>query len=116
MILSSRDAWRRGGSAPAWPRLSRTRSDKEETRSAISVVGRAVTCMPKVHESVHLWTFGHGAGVCVVVSSLCGYPPVVRPPQGAMSVRRTAAMPRTAAAAASQGGKSSRFPLGSRLP
>ena len=44
------------------------------------------------------------------------YPPEVRPPQGAMSVRRTAAMPRTAAAAASQGGKSSRFPLGSRLP
>ena len=44
------------------------------------------------------------------------YPFEVRPPQGAMSVRRTAAMPRTAAAAASQGGKSSRFPLGSRLP
>ena len=67
MILSSRDAWRRGGSAPAWPRLSRTRSDKEGTRSDISVVGRAVTCMPKVHESVHLWTFGQ---VCVL-SFLC---------------------------------------------
>ena len=35
MILSSRDAWRRGGSAPAWPRLFRTRSNKEETRSDI---------------------------------------------------------------------------------
>ena len=67
MILSSRDAWRRGGSAPAWPRLYRTRSNKEETRSDISVVGRAVTCMPKVHESVHLWTFGQ---VCVL-SFLC---------------------------------------------
>ena len=70
MILSSRDAWRRGGSAPAWPRLFRTRSNKEETRSDISVVGRAVTCMPKVHKcqvcsSVDFW-----AGVCVVVS-LC---------------------------------------------
>ena len=68
MILSSRDAWRRGGSAPAWPRLSRTRSDKEGTRSDISVaVGRAGTCMLKVHESVHLWTFGQ---VCVL-SFLC---------------------------------------------
>ena len=67
MILSSRDAWRRGGSAPAWPRHLRTRSNKEETRSDISVVGRAVTCMPKVHKSVHLWTFGQ---VCVL-SFLC---------------------------------------------
>ena len=44
MILSSRDAWRRGGSAPAWPRLLPD-----------SLYLKGDTCMPKVHWSVDFW-------------------------------------------------------------
>ena len=69
MILSSRDAWRRGGSAPAWPRLLPD-----------SLYLKGDTCMPKVHWSVDFW-----AGVvcrfpCVLKSEL-GLPPdsVTRP-------------------------------------
>ena len=64
MILSSRDAWRRGGSAPAWPRLLPD-----------SLYLKGDTCMPKVHWQ---WTFGQVSCVCFpwVLKRVLGLPHV----------------------------------------